>query len=149
MNKMDLINQFVSLDNLALAGISKTEQKFGNAILKTLSTKGYNVFPVHPELKVKYDYNCYSDIYSLPEQVEGIIITVRPDTAIEIIKDAFKKGIKNIWLQQGSESDEAIKFCNENGINLVSKECILMFASPKGFHSFHRWIWKTFKLMKN
>jgi hypothetical protein len=32
MNKMDLINQFVSLDNIALAGISKTEQKFGNSV---------------------------------------------------------------------------------------------------------------------
>jgi predicted CoA-binding protein len=120
-----------------------------NSILKTLSAKGYTLYPIHPEIKVKYDYNCYPDVSSLPGEVEGIIITVRPDSALQIIRDSFKKGIRNIWLQQGSESDEAIKFCNDNRIDLVSKECILMFASPKGFHSFHKWIWKTFKLMKN
>jgi len=45
-------------------------------------------------------------------------------------------------MQQGSESDEAINYCNENEIDCVSNECILMFAEPAGFiHRLHRWIW--------
>jgi predicted CoA-binding protein len=44
-------------------------------------------------------------------------------------------------MQQGSESRNAIKFCEENGISAVHNECIMMFVEPvKSIHSFHRWI---------
>ena len=50
-------------------------------------------------------------------------------------------GVKNIWMQQGSESENAIEFCNKNEINVIHGECILMFAEPvKSIHSFHRWV---------
>jgi len=54
-------------------------------------------------------------------------------------------GIKSVWFQQGSSSDEAIKFCEEKGMSVVSGECIFMFAEPvDSIHKFHRWIWKIF-----
>ncbi len=38
-----------------------------------------------------------------------------------------------MWMQQGSQSDAALAFCGDNGIEAVSKRCILMFAEPVGF----------------
>jgi hypothetical protein len=46
-------------------------------------------------------------------------------------------------MQQGAESKEAIRFCEDNNIAVVHGECILMFAEPLAFgHRLHRWIWK-------
>jgi len=46
-------------------------------------------------------------------------------------------------MQQGSESDAAVRYCREHGINLVSGACILMFAEPAAFfHRAHRWVWR-------
>jgi predicted CoA-binding protein len=48
-------------------------------------------------------------------------------------------------MQQGSESEKAINYCNENGIDVIHGECILMFAEPvESIHKFHKWLWKIF-----
>lgn len=143
MSKLEVINNFVSLEKIALVGISANEKKFGNSILKTLASKGYNIYPVHPAIEEKYSYRCYKDISSLPHDVKGIIICVRPEAAEKAVEAAYSKGIKYIWLQQGSESPQAAKFCEEHELNLISKECIMMFAAPQGFHGFHKWINKV------
>ena len=72
-----------------------------------------------------------------------MLISVQPSESEKLVKSAFEAGIKNIWLQQGAQSDSAIQLCKDNGINVVHNECILMFAEPvKSFHKFHRWVRK-------
>jgi predicted CoA-binding protein len=59
-----------------------------------------------------------------------------------VVREAAEVGIPRVWMQQGSESEEAIRLCEENGISVVSGECILMFAEPAEFyHRMHRWVW--------
>ena len=78
-------------------------------------------------------------------KIDAVINVVSPAQTVEIVKEANQIGVKNIWMQQGSESDEAINFCRENGINEVHKECILMYAEPVGsIHKVHKWVWKVF-----
>ncbi|NOY06371.1 MAG: CoA-binding protein, partial [Chlorobi bacterium] len=56
---------------------------------------------------------------------------------------AAENGIRRIWMQQGAESEEAIRFCEEHGINVVHGECIMMFMEDPAFmHRAHRWVWK-------
>jgi hypothetical protein len=60
----------------------------------------------------------------------------------KVVMEANEAGIKKVWLQQGSQSDEAINYCEENEIDFVSNECILMFAQPSAFiHRAHKWVW--------
>jgi predicted CoA-binding protein len=60
-----------------------------------------------------------------------------------VVESAAACGIQHVWIQQGAESDEAVKIGDEKGLSMVSGECIMMFAEPIGFvHRFHRWIWK-------
>jgi len=140
-----LIDDFMSQKTLAIAGISNQGTKFGNTIYKEMKSKGYKLFPIHPHIKEYDGETCYSDLSSLPEQVQGMIICIKPGKAEQLVRDVEKAGIKRIWLQQGAESDFAIKFCNDNGINVIYKHCILMFLEPVKFpHSFHRWFLKLF-----
>jgi predicted CoA-binding protein len=137
------INEFLSQKSLAVVGISRTGKKFSNIGYKELKSKGYNLFPVNPKAENIAGEKCYPNLNSLPEKVAAVLVITKPHETEKIVRDAHKLGIKHIWIQQGAESDEAIRFCKENGMNIVHAECILMFAEPIAFfHRLHRGVWK-------
>lgn len=79
----------------------------------------------------------------LREKVDRVLILVKPDQTPEVAEDAIKAGIRRIWIQQGAESKDALRICQEHGISPVHGHCILMFAEPTtSFHWVHRKIWK-------
>jgi len=74
----------------------------------------------------------------LPEAVDGVVIVVPPPETEAVVDDAAQVGIRRVWMQQGAESQAAIRFCEERDISAVHGECILMFAKPAGLHRLHR-----------
>jgi predicted CoA-binding protein len=138
-----LINEFLSHQPIAVVGVSRNTKKFGYSCYRDLKIKGFNVVPVNHYLDNIDGEKCFPNLYSIPFQIGAVLIIVKPEQTIGIIKDAFVKGIRYIWMQQGAESEEAIGFCKANDINLISGKCILMFAQPVvSFHKFHRWFVK-------
>jgi predicted CoA-binding protein len=137
------INDFLASKTIAVVGVSRNERKFGNAILNTLRTKGYHVVPVNRAAGTIAGEQCYPDLRSLPAPVDGVITVVPPAQTAGVVRDAVASGIKRVWMQQGSVSDEAVRLCEEHGISCVRNECILMYAAPvRGIHAFHRWLWR-------
>ena len=64
---------------------------------------------------------------------------VPPEKALGVLRDAAAAGMKNVWLQQGTESAEVLALAGELGLNIVARKCILMYAPPvDGFHRFNR-----------
>jgi len=142
INSKKTVEDFIAQKKIAVVGVSRKKTKFGNAIYKELKQKGYQVFPINPNINVFEDNVCYPDLLSVPEKVDAVVINVPPAQTEKVVKEAKQAGINKIWLQQGSQSEAAIKFCKENGIDCVSNECILMFAQPAAFiHRAHKWIW--------
>ena len=150
MNNLKVIKEFLNQKNIAVAGVSRTKHKFGNTIFKELEKKGYNLYPVNPNLEEFEGKKCFKNIESLPPEVTGIVINTKPEVTGTLIKEAESKGIQNIWLQQGS-SDKTVKASIENSkSNIISGQCILMFNEPvKGVHGFHRWLKKSFGKFPN
>jgi len=141
MTSKTLVEDFLSEQKIAVVGISRSKNKFGNAIYRELKKKGYALFPVNPNMDEFEGDKCFSSLSSVPEQVDALIINIPPKNTKAIVEEAKNVGIKKIWMQQGSESEEAIKFCNENNIEVITGECILMFAEPAAFfHRAHRWV---------
>ena len=63
----------------------------------------------------------------------------------DIVAEAITKGIDNIWIQQMSDTPEAIDLTKNHPVNLITKECILMHLDPvTGIHKLHRSILKFF-----
>jgi len=142
MTSKKLVEDFLSQKNIAVVGTSGNRKKFGYIIYKELKAKGYNVYPVNPNTDNIDDVKCYPNLSVLKEKVEAAILVVPPSATNEVVKDAYAVGINKIWMQQGSESREAINFCEENSIDVIHNECILMFSEPAGFiHRAHRWVW--------
>ncbi len=136
------IKDFLTQSRLAIVGVSRGGRKFGNIALKELKAKGYHMVPINPHVESIAGERCYSSLNALPEPVDGVVVVVPPSETERVVRDAAQAGIQHVWMQQGSESENAIQFCKEQGINVIYGECILMFAEPTGLHHrIHRGLW--------
>jgi len=143
MNTKAAVDDFLAQRSLAVVGVSRSGKKFGNMAYRELKGKGYQLFPIHPEAEVLEGDKCYACLSDLPGRSGGVLIIVPPTQTEQVVRDAAAAKIPRVWMQQGAESEEAIRFCEEHGISVVAGECILMFAEPLRFyHKPHRWVWK-------
>jgi predicted CoA-binding protein len=133
------VQDFVECQRIAIVGASRTGKKFGNTIFTELKDRGYQAFLVHTEAQTIDGEPCYPTLAALQGRVDGVLVCVAPQKAGQVVREAVAAGIKNIWLQQGAESTEALAIGRELGVEPVAGKCILMYAQPvKGFHRLHR-----------
>jgi len=138
------IDRFLECKKFAIAGVSRNKHKFGNTIYKELKKKNFDIVPVSPNMDSFEGEKCYRSVGDLPSDVEALIIVTKPGSSLSLLKEAANKGIKNIFLQQGAQNKEIMEYADRNGVNLICKHCILMFANPSGIHKFHERISKFF-----
>ena len=144
------VDNIINQKTIAIIGVSRSGKKIGNTIYTDMKRKGYQVFPVNPNTSEIDGEKCYSNLNEIPEIPGALILCVKPDETEKVVREAAEIGIQNVWMQLGSESEEAVKFCKENNINTVHKECILMFVQPvEGVHKFHKFFNKIFGKLPN
>jgi uncharacterized protein len=142
MTSKAAVQDFVSQKTLAIVGVSRSGNKFGNAAYRELKAKGYKVYPIHPQAETLEGERAYKDFKALPEKVDGVVVVVPPAQTEQVVREAAAAGIKRVWMQQGAESAAAIQFCKENGVAEVHGECIMMYGVGTGLHGFHGKVWK-------
>jgi predicted CoA-binding protein len=141
----ELIDNFFKDKRIAIAGVSRNPKKFGYLVFKELKTKGFNVLPVNPNTDVLDGIKCYHKIEELPADTESLLILTPKSKTDEILRTAIDKGIKNIWVQQMSETQDTIMIAEEYQREIIHHKCIFMFTEPvAGFHKFHRTLVKIF-----
>ncbi len=141
------IDSFLSNHKIAIAGVSRDPRKFGYQVFKQLKEKGFEVFPVNPETDNIAGTPCFRSVSALPLSVHSLVIITPKKQTRDVVAEAMAKGIDNIWIQQMSDTPEAIELTKSHPVNLVVKECILMHTDPvTGIHKFHRNIKRFFGL---
>jgi predicted CoA-binding protein len=144
------VESIINQKSFAVVGVSRNGKKFGNTIFDELKKKGRIVYQINRNSSEINGEKCYASINDLPEKPGAAIISINPKDTENAVREIAEAGIKNVWIQQGSKSDEAVMFCKENNINVVYDECILMFAEPvESIHKFHKFIWKIFGKLPN
>lgn len=134
------IEQFFSSATFAVVGVSRSRHKFGNTVFRTMKRLGCTVYPVNAHLATFDGVRCYSGVGNLPEDVDAAVLVVHPEDALRAVGQCMLKGINNIWLQPGAQSDDALRVGSEHGLNIVHGHCILMFVEPvRSIHALHRW----------
>lgn len=145
MTSKAAIDEFFSQPVLAVAGVSRDPRKFGNAAFRELKAKGYRLLPINPNTQAIEGAPCYPSLKALPEKVGGLLVCTPPAVTEGLVREAAEAGISRVWMQAGSESQGAIQFCRENGIDVISGECILMYQhNPAFMHKFHKFFKETF-----
>lgn len=133
------IQDFISKKRIALAGASRSPNKFGNAAYKELKARGYEVLLIHPEARELEGATCYPNLSVIPGKVDAMLVSVPPSRSENLLREAASVGVRDVWLQAGAETPDLLTLGQELGLNIVSGKCILMYAPPvKGFHWWHR-----------
>lgn len=133
------IQDFIEGKRFAVVGASRSGKKFGNAVVTELKARGYPVFIVHPEAKEIGGEACYPNLAALAGKVDGVIVSVLPEKAEQVLAEAAQAGITKIWLQKGAESPAVLEKAKALGLDPVAGKCILMYIQPvRSFHRFHR-----------
>jgi uncharacterized protein len=143
MKTSESISLFLHQPYIAVVGVSRNKNKFGNAVYQTLKKNGIKVLPVNPHLTEFHGDKCYTSIETLPSNVKAVFVNTPPEITLKIVESSLKKDIHHIWLQQGSTDDEVIKYLQGKDINYIADRCIMMFAEPVGsFHRIHKFFSK-------
>jgi hypothetical protein len=141
------VDDFLSQQNIAVAGYSCKDKNTGNFIYEKMAKNGYNVYAVNPKAQNQSDVVCYPDLQSIPVKVDGVIITAPPAASINIVEQCIALGIDKIWMHRsvdnGSYSAEAEKLAEKNGLSVIGIGCPMMFLKPDLFHRCFRWIMKA------
>jgi predicted CoA-binding protein len=122
-----LIEAFLEKSNVfAVVGASRDPSKYGHQVYRDLRAAGYTVYPVNPNSDEILGDKCYPSLESLPELPQVVDLVVPPKVTNQIVKDCKKLGIEKLWMQPGSESENALNFCKENNIEVVHGVCVMV-----------------------
>jgi predicted CoA-binding protein len=128
----ELIKAFLSKKNVyAVVGASRDPKKYGHQVYKDLKNASYEVYAVNPNADEVLGDNCYPNLESLPVKPNVVNVVVPPKVTEDVVKTCKKLGIRKVWMQPGSESEKAIKFCEQNGIDVVYGVCVMIERASK------------------
>lgn len=132
------IERFLDCKLIAVAGASRKEKSFSTTAIAHLRSKGYTVLSINPNF-VENNAPCneFKTVKDLPKGVNNLLVLTNPSQTLSVVKHALESGIKNIWVQQKSETSEVIALCRTSKVNLIYNQCIFMFTQPEGMHKFH------------
>lgn len=127
MNTKEQLELFFQSKAFGVVGASADRHKYGNMVLRVYQQKNMRVIPVNPKEQEIEGTACVASVMDLPGDVESISVITPPQVTEQVVEMVARKGIKNVWMQPGAESDAAVEVCRRNGINVIADgSCILV-----------------------
>src|SRR5689334_5717040 len=93
---------------VAVIGASSNRGKFGNRAVRAFRQQGYTVIPINPREAEVEGLTAYASVLDVPGPIDMASLYVPPHIGEQVIGDIAKKGIPEVWLNPGAESDELI-----------------------------------------
>ena len=93
---------------VAVVGASSDRRKFGNRALRAFRQQGYTVVPINPHETEVEGVKCYASVLDVPGAIDMASFYVPPDIGVRVIDEIARKGIAEVWLNPGAESDALI-----------------------------------------
>lgn len=116
----------LSKKNWVIYGITNDTEKFGYKIPEEMLKHGYNVVGVNKKYANQkiLGIDVYSSLEEIKEDIDCIDVVVNPKVALNVVDEAVKKGVKNIWFQPHTFDDEVIAKVQSENINYVDDGCV-------------------------
>lgn len=133
------IEAFLGARRIAVVGVSRT-RGFGNAAFRALRAKGWQVVPVNASADQVEGVPCFRRLEDVQPPPDAVLVVTPPARTAEVVEACARLRIGRVWLQQGAESEAAIRLAEAHGLSLVHHACVLMYAAPRGLHRLHRWL---------
>jgi len=93
---------------VAVIGASNNRGKFGNRAVRAYQQQGFTVVPINPHETEVEGLRAYASVLDVPGTVDMASLYVPPDIGIQVIEEIARKGIAEVWLNPGAESEALI-----------------------------------------
>ena len=93
---------------VAVIGASSNRSKFGNRAVRAFLQQGYTVVPINPHETAVEGLKAYASVLDVPGAIDMASIYLPPEIGEQVIGEIAQKGIAEVWLNPGAESDELI-----------------------------------------
>src|SRR5262245_17182204 len=107
------------MKTVAIIGASNNPNKFGNKAVRAFLKDGYTVYPVNPHKTTVEGVVSFESIADVPVRPQIVSIYVPPAVLFKLLPDIAAKGCDELWLNPGSESDEALAEAKRLGLNVI------------------------------
>ena len=123
----DPIERFLDSPAFGVVGASPHRHKYGNKVLRCYQQNGRRAIPVNPHEQEVEGAACVASVLDLAEDVRSISVITPPPVTERVVDEAIRKGIRNVWMQPGAESERAVAACKAAGINVIADgSCVLV-----------------------
>jgi len=161
MAKLDnLVKDFLAQKKVAVVGVSDKRETGCNLGYTKFKENGYQVYAVNPRMSEYLGEPCYPDLKSIPEKPDAVFILASPKVTEQIVQQCVELGVKHVWMHcmmgtkpglvasMTSVSQDAVRVCRENGIQVIPGSCPNQFLKPDFGHAMMRGLWGMFGFMK-
>jgi predicted CoA-binding protein len=119
---------------VAVIGASSDRNKFGNKALRAFKAEGYTVIPINPNEREVEGMATYPSVLSVPGAIDMATVYVQPEVAMRLLPEFEQKGIAEIWVNPGAESDELLADARRRKLNVIAACSIIGIGrSPSSF----------------
>lgn len=119
------IRKILSMNKVAVIGMSKNSSKAAHYVPRYLSENGYDIIPVNPSADEILGKKCYESVTDVSEDVEIVEVFRPSEEVLPFVQEAIEKKPKVIWLQEGIHNSEAEELARNAGIDVVFNRCML------------------------
>ena len=119
------IRKILSMNKVAVIGMSKNSSKAAHYVPRYLSENGYDIIPVNPSADEILGKKCYDSVSDVSDDVEIVEVFRPSEEVLPFVQEAIKKKPKVIWLQEGIHNSEAEELARNAGIDVVFNRCML------------------------
>ena len=141
------LESFFSPKSVAIVGASRQKSKVGYEILANMMGAGYEgkIFPVNPQADTIEGLKCYSDLQSIGQVPELVIIVVPAKIVPAIMQQCAKIGARAVIIitagfrevgQEGRELEERIiRIARQAGIRVIGPNCLGVIAPANNLNA--------------
>ena len=120
------------MKTVAVVGASNSRRKFGNKALRAYRAEGYTVIPINPNEREVEGLKAYASVVDVPDPIDIATVYVQPDVACRLLEDFEKKGIAEIWVNPGAESEELLREARRRQLNVIAACSIIGIGRSPG-----------------
>ena len=108
------------MKTVAVVGASNNRSKFGNKALRAYAAEGYSVIPINPRETEVEGIRSYASVLDVPGAIDMATVYVQPEVGLALLDQFEKKGIPEIWINPGAESDALLLEAKRRRLNVIA-----------------------------
>lgn len=107
------------MPSVAVIGASQARTKYGNRAVRAYLRQGWKVYPVNPNVAEVEGLRTYARVTDIPDPIDRAALYVPAEIGVAVLDGVKQKGIKELFVNPGAESDELLARAEQLGLDPI------------------------------